>query len=110
MGREETMLGCYEPGGFFHPHRDGDSSPGGGKFEDGRILTLIYYLNPDHPKFGGELRLWPSGRNHVAIQPEADTLVLFRADELLHEVCKCSATRWALTIWFHGKAMKPERH
>jgi hypothetical protein len=31
-----------------------------------------------------------------------DTLVLFRADRILHEVCPALAPRFAATVWLYG--------
>jgi hypothetical protein len=39
-----------------------------------------------------------------AVAPEADTLVLFRADRILHKVAPAHATRYALTTFFFGHA------
>lgn len=65
-----------------------------------RVITAIYYLNTTwSPKAGGEL--WAettTGTQHIA--PLADRLVVFRSDEVEHEVRPSYAPRWALTGWF----------
>jgi len=96
-GRSKMMFARYEPGGYYLPHIDADEG-------DDRVLTAVYYLNQDwRREDGGALRLQPSGgQPHVDVWPEEDTLVLFRADEMVHEVCRSSAQRLAVTIWFKG--------
>lgn len=94
-GRTKMMLARYEPGGFYLPHIDADEG-------DDRVLTATYYLNRDwKAEDGGALRLLVPGGN-VEVLPEEDTLVLFRADEVLHEVCRSRSRRLAVTIWFKG--------
>jgi hypothetical protein len=39
-----------------------------------------------------------------AVAPQADTLILFRADRTLHKVAPAHATRYALTTFFFGHA------
>lgn len=39
-----------------------------------------------------------------AVAPQADTLILFRADRVLHKVAPARATRYALTTFFFGHA------
>eukprot|EP00930_Biecheleria_cincta_P060473 TRINITY_DN46114_c0_g1_i1.p1 TRINITY_DN46114_c0_g1~~TRINITY_DN46114_c0_g1_i1.p1 ORF type:complete len:323 (+),score=28.62 TRINITY_DN46114_c0_g1_i1:60-1028(+) len=94
-GNCDPMLACYSPGGYYRPHVDTNGT-------DSRILTAIYYLNKDwDPSRGGALRLHGDGTN-VDIVPKEDSLVLFRADEILHEVTPTLEQRHALSIWFRG--------
>mmetsp|Transcript_40220 Transcript_40220/g.120325 ORF Transcript_40220/g.120325 Transcript_40220/m.120325 type:complete len:445 (+) Transcript_40220:3-1337(+) len=91
------MFARYEAGGYYLPHVDADDG-------DDRVLTAVYYLNQDwRCEYGGALRLQPSvGDSPVDILPEEDCLVLFRADEMVHEVREARARRLAVTIWFKG--------
>jgi len=104
-------------GASYAPHvdnTDGDSRHG----EDlGRCFTLLYYLNTDwEERDGGALRLYlprstvglvaggvAAAVPVVDIQPVADTLLIFRADKLLHEVRPTSRRRVALTVWLFAK-------
>ena len=59
---------------------------------------------------GGE---WPSGvspshtpHSAVDVEPIGDTLVLFRADRMLHEGLPSKAPRFAMTVWLYGGSAK----
>ena len=72
-------------------------------------MTLIYYLNapPWSDDDGGALRLHTplvdaqqEGRSPaVDVAPVADTMVVFRADRIMHEVRPCSRHRLAASVW-----------
>ena len=80
------MCACYPGGGAaYGAHVDNVDGDGRGDF--GRCFTLVYYLNPcwDTARNGGAL--WIHGEAGVyEVSPGADTLVIFRADQMLHEV------------------------
>jgi len=102
------MIACYQPDGHYQHHVDNT-------LNDGRVLTLVYYLNPDWTdKEAGELRLYPDadrrlvgrateGERTVDILPTLDSLAIFRADWMVHEVLRATRKRFALTIWFNGR-------
>lgn len=113
--REKPMLGCYDSGGFYKRHTDGNG-------HNGRVLTAVYYLNRDWAREdGGAIHLYPgvsadefdSARGAidpercVKVWPEEDSLVIFMADHMLHEVCPHTAQRkrFALTQWYHGTSL-----
>lgn len=110
--RCDAMLACYEGGGAnYGAHID--NADGDGRV-DGRILTAVLYLNPGWDRAnGGELAIFQAesgelGQDHVQgrwheVWPEAGTLVLFRADRMLHEVRPAHARRYALSLWFCGQ-------
>jgi Rps23 Pro-64 3,4-dihydroxylase Tpa1-like proline 4-hydroxylase len=96
-----AMLSVYAPGGGgFAPHRDhrGPSDP--------RRITAVYYPNrADWGEMdGGRLVLRPGDASRrVAIAPAGDTLVLFRSDEVEHEVepvREGAGERLALSYWY----------
>ena len=113
-GRGNLMVACYPGAGAAHgvhiDNADGDGRP----HDFGRVLTLIYYLNAGwtHDD-GGALRLFPPPaaaaasavppEGHSAavdLRPEADVLVVFRADRVMHEVRPCpSRHRYAASVW-----------
>lgn len=94
-GRYEPMLACYEAGGRYLSHVDSNST-------DDRLLTAIYYLNEDwDDSMGGALRLHGDGE-HQDLLPARDSLVIFRADRVMHEVRPTKAKRVALSTWFCG--------
>ena len=43
------------------------------------------------------------------VAPTAGKLVLFRADQIVHEVCPSAAERAALTLWFHAGTERQSR-
>merc|ERR1712157_344952 len=96
-GRQSPSFAVYDEGSFFSPHVDVDQASSG----DPRVLTAVYYLNRKwKPKYGGALRIKPETEHQIDIWPEQDTLVIFRADTIVHEVLKSKANkRYALTLW-----------
>uniref|UniRef100_A0A7S2CGQ5 Fe2OG dioxygenase domain-containing protein n=1 Tax=Alexandrium andersonii TaxID=327968 RepID=A0A7S2CGQ5_9DINO len=110
--RCDGMLACYDGNGAaYGPHVD--NADGDGRV-DGRVLTALLYLNPGWDKScGGQLGVFEPSRGDIGdadvegewhtVWPEADTLVFFRADRTLHEVCPAYARRFALSMWFCGQ-------
>lgn len=106
-GRCRPMLACYGHGDFYLPHVDNANG-------DGRVLTAVYYLNRDwDPERGGRLRLYPDSErralcqgvpieNCIEIVPHEDSLAIFQADWMVHEVTAADLPRYALTLWFMG--------
>lgn len=109
--RCDGMLACYEAGGAYSAHID--NADGDGRV-DGRVLTMVLYLNVNWDRSaGGELAIFEAndgdlgdpnvkGSWHV-VYPEAGTLVLLRADRVLHEVRSAYEERFALSMWFCGQ-------
>ena len=96
-----AMLSVYAPGGRgFAPHRDhcGPADP--------RRITAVYYPNRAdwRESDGGRLVLRPGEANRrVAVAPAGDVLVLFRSDEVEHEVepvREGAEERLALSYWY----------
>ena len=126
-GRSDLMVSCYDgSAAAYGPHID--SVDGDGRAETpgdhGRCFTCIYYLNASwsEERGGGALRLFmppPSDdadadtsrapNEAVDVYPHADTLVLFRADRLVHEVRPTHDPRMAASIWFYGGSAEQRR-
>ncbi|CAM9507295.1 unnamed protein product [Chrysoparadoxa australica] len=82
-----------------------------------RRVTALYYLNPAWlPEHGGCLRAFmgPESPARAAradkadvwdVAPQLDRLVLFRSDELEHEVLPAWHPRLAITMWFYGRPL-----
>ena len=97
-----AMLSIYAPGApGFVPHTD-NCGPG-----DARRVTAVYYPNDAawDASWGGEMVLWPrdpARRREVA--PVGDRLVVFRSDEVEHEVLPVAdaapTDRLALSFWY----------
>jgi len=110
--RCDGMLACYEgAGAAYGPHVD--NADGDGRV-DGRVLTVVLYLNPGwDKKSGGELAVFEPAQGEIGdadvegtwhtVWPEAGNLVFFRADRTLHEVRPAYARRFALSMWFCGQ-------
>lgn len=113
-GRTDLMLACYPGGGSAYgahiDNRDGDGRDGS---DHGRCFALVYYLNESWnlAENGGALRLHlpktaaycaslPRARVVLDVDPNLDTMVMFRADQLVHEVRRTYALRFAATMWF----------
>jgi SM-20-related protein len=98
LGRFDLQLARYAGGGEgYQRHRDAfGAGPGS------RRLTAICYLNPHwRPEHGGLLRLHlPSGP--VDVEPRLDRLVVFRSEQVEHEVLPALAPRDAATAWYYG--------
>ena len=99
-----TKLAVALPGASYPKHVDNACSrDASGAPADKRWITCIYYLNPnwDH-KWGGHLRLY-TDEGPLDIAPDGDSLVVFFADRVVHEVLPTTKDdhhqRFALTIW-----------
>ena len=115
------MVAVYPGGGSFHRvHIDNADGDGRAGRDFGRVLTFIYFLNAGWTEEdGGALRLHipraceeggPSsdaaaaraaGRSPaVDVIPRLDTLAVFRADRVMHEVRPCPGRhRYAASVW-----------
>eukprot|EP00966_Prymnesium_polylepis_P060790 1410134-Prymnesium_polylepis.1 len=116
--RGDLMVAVYPGGGSFHAVHI-DNQDGDGRADDfGRVLTFIYYLNEDwEAADGGALRLHvprACGARDAAVAaahaaghtpaidvvPRLDTMAVFRADRVMHEVRPCPARRrYAASVW-----------
>lgn len=90
----ELHYAAYEPGAYYQRHLDRFRNQGT------RAISLVYFLNPDwHPNQGGALRLHLED-GPVDLLPLANRLVLFRADQILHEVMVTHRQRHSIACWF----------
>lgn len=107
--RCDSMLACYDgQGASYGPHID--NADGDGR-EDGRILTIVLYLNPSWEReHGGALAIFQpeagSAGSWHEVWPESGTLVFFRADRILHEVRPSYRSRFAMSLWFCGRRIE----
>ncbi len=108
---ESWWLAGYEAGGAYSAHID--NADGDGRV-DGRVLTMVLYLNVNWDRTaGGELAIFEAEQGDIGdanvkgtwrvVYPEAGTLVLLRADHVLHEVRSAHEERYALSMWFCGQ-------
>ena len=110
VGASDMQVTCYaDRDARYRAHLDNM----GGVGSDGRLLTLVCYLNQDwDPRVdGGALRvhvpapvaaaagLQPETTPFVDVFPSAGTLAIFRSDRVLHEVRPPKQARYAVTVW-----------
>lgn len=83
----ESHYSSYEKRSFYKRHLDQF------KNEKGRKYSIVLYLNQDwKEEDGGLLSLYPKGGEQINISPLGGRMVLFRSDEMEHEV-HSSSTR-----------------
>lgn len=89
----EVHMTVYPEGSFYKRHLDQF------KKDDHRRLSVILYLNNDwKEEQGGQLRMYLPGRTKDFL-PVAGRLVIFRSDEIEHEVLPATRERLSITGW-----------
>lgn len=89
----EFHYAVYEKGSFYKKHKDQF------KNDSDRKYSLINYLNNNWlEEDGGQLVVY---QNETAqtIQPQSQTSVFFKSDEMEHEVVKANRSRMSVTGW-----------
>lgn len=93
----EIHFAKFNVGKFYRRHRDTFQA------QKGRILSVIYYLNPNWiPENGGNLIIYTSENGiekGIVIEPLAGRLVCFESEKLEHEVSEAFAERFSVTGW-----------
>ena len=90
----EFHLAHYPKGSFYKKHLD--------QFEGrkNRMISVIIYLNQNWKDGdGGELRIYPEGKDLIDIAPLENRCVMFRSDTLFHEVMTSNTSRKSITGW-----------
>lgn len=103
----ESHFAHYHPGDFYKKHMDAF------KGETNRVLSLVYYLNPDWGlNDGGELKIYLDGnaqgieqaqgveKDSLKVTPVFGTLVVFLSEEFPHEVLPAVRDRYSIAGWF----------
>ena len=89
----EVHMTVYPIGSFYKRHLDQF------KKDDHRKLSVILYLNNDwQDSHGGQLRMYFPGQTKDFL-PLAGRLVIFRSDEIEHEVLPATRERLSITGW-----------
>ena len=104
LAEYEAHYACYEPGSGYGRHVDRHAdTPGVGQGQ--RVMSTVCYLNePGWPAdAAGELVLYPGGGELLSITPEAGTVVIFRSDNLAHEVLPASRQRLSIAGWMRTR-------
>lgn len=90
----EFHLAHYPKGSYYKKHLD--------QFENrnNRMISMIVYLNKNWQEGdGGELRIYPEGKEPIDIAPLENRCILFRSDTLFHEVLVSNTSRKSITGW-----------
>jgi SM-20-related protein len=97
----EAHYAVYPPETYYRKHLDRFAD------DDTRMLSCILYLNPHwRIEQGGQLCLYLEDGRTVEVLPQAGTLVLFRSDQLYHEVRPTTQPRYSLTGWFRRRGLR----
>lgn len=99
LPKTEAHFAIYPSGSFYKRHCD---QPKG---KSSRILTFVVYLHDEwKPGDGGELVITDGDSDRVleVIEPKPKRVVIFKSDEVWHEVRKSSFDRFSLTGWFRN--------
>ena len=104
----ELLYAFYPQGGFYRRHRD--AIPGSASVL--RCYSLLLYLSENWtPEDEGCLRMHfdsggdflPEGEepNFIDVEPKGGTLVLFKSDQVPHEVLDTKSQRTAVVGWYN---------
>lgn len=98
----EAHYACYEPGGFYRRHVDRHGDDLG---RSQRVISTVCYLNePNWPAdAGGELVLYAPDGEVRRVMPDAGTLVVFRSDNMPHEVLAATRQRFSIAGWMRTR-------
>lgn len=89
----EVHMTVYPTGSFYKRHLDQF------KQDDHRKLSVILYLNNEWKEgHGGQLRMYLSNKS-LDVLPIAGRLVIFRSDQIEHEVLPATRPRLSITGW-----------
>ena len=104
----ELLYAYYPKGGFYRRHTDAVSNSASVL----RSYSLLLYLNNDwkesdggclriHLDSGGDFLPDNEEPNYVDVEPRGGTLVLFKSDQIPHEVLDTNAERTAIVGWYN---------
>lgn len=93
----ECHFSHYAPGNYYKRHLDSF------KGNSNRVLTTVFYLNPNWQLADEGALLIYKGKNqqpHETVLPRYGTLVIFLSDQFPHEVIKANRDRYSIAGWF----------
>jgi Rps23 Pro-64 3,4-dihydroxylase Tpa1-like proline 4-hydroxylase len=101
---DSAQFTFYPPERRAHFCRHVDNNIGSAS-DDGRRITIIYYLNPNwKQEDGGTLLLYPGPNKVRSVAPLANRLVMFFCN-IEHEVRPTFADRYAVSLWLCKNTM-----
>ncbi|GAB5464949.1 MAG: 2OG-Fe(II) oxygenase family protein [Candidatus Kapaibacteriales bacterium] len=84
----------YKPGSFYRRHLDQFRS------DRGRQFSLVTYLNEDwKTEDGGQITLYLDESKELELLPNMGTSVIFKSDEVEHEVKQTNKHRLSIAGW-----------
>jgi len=93
----EFHYAVYEAGSGYKRHKDQF------KNDSNRKYSLIHYLNENWEEENGGNLLVYQNDSVQQIRPDSQTAVLFKSDEMEHEVSKSNRDRMSVTGWLKRK-------
>lgn len=93
----ECHFAYYARGTFYKKHYDAFRG------ERNRVLTTVYYLNPNwQPLDGGQLQIYSpeDGALMETVQPCYGQMVIFLSERFPHEVVPAQRERYSMAGWF----------
>lgn len=95
----EAQYAHYAAGAFYRRHVDRHRD------SNARVISTVFYLNEDWAAAaGGELVMYAeSGAELFRQVPRGGTLVLFRSEDMPHEVLPALRERWSIAGWFRTR-------
>lgn len=93
----ESHYAHYPPGAFYKKHLDAF------KGQSSRVLTTVFYLNPEwQQEDGGQLLIYAPDSDKVieTVNPNFGTFVIFLSEQFPHEVVKSLRDRYSIAGWF----------
>ena len=90
----EFHFAHYPRGSFYEKHIDQFKGRGN------RLMSVVFYMNEDwQTSDAGELNLYLKDGRCEVVTPIANRLVLFKSDQVPHEVLPTYVSRYSLTGW-----------
>lgn len=90
----EFHFAHYPKGSFYEKHLDQFTGRGN------RLMSVVFYMNEEWMAAdAGELKLYLSNGKEEVVAPVANRLVLFKSDQVPHEVLPTHVSRYSLTGW-----------
>ncbi|MEO7312998.1 MAG: 2OG-Fe(II) oxygenase [Chitinophagaceae bacterium] len=94
----EFHYAVYDEGSFYKKHKDQF------KTDNNRKYSLISYLNHNwQEEDGGQLKVYQNDSVQT-IQPHSQTAVLFKSDEMEHEVTLANRERMSISGWLKRRS------
>ena len=93
----EAQFAIYAAGSYYQRHIDAF------KGRSNRILSTVFYLNPDwQQEDGGELIIYQPDNTEIyrRVSPEFGTMVIFLSERFPHEVLTANRDRYSIAGWF----------